>query len=399
MLEGYVHPDFSDVARALRKQLPGSRRRFEPGGAAVCIFHRGELVVDCWGGTRDAEGDPWEEDTVAVSFSTTKGVASTLLHVLADRGMVEYDAPVREYWPEFGESGKEDLTVRQVMAHEAGLYAIRPLIDHASDMLDWEHMAGALAAAAPRHEPGRSHGYHAFTYGWLVGEIIQRVTGRRFSDALEEELAKPLELDGLYVGVPQEQMHRRAQLIQPKRRKERSTDTIERAGQKLARGLRFARVRFDPEEAVSALMPRGVEDLDFGSEAFASASIPAANGHFTARSLAKLYAMLAGGGELGGVRLLSEETVAQAGEVQNRGVGRVVPYPMHWRLGYHRVNTIRGRAPNGFGHSGFGGSGGWADPDRQLAVALVLNSGTGTPFGDLRIIQISSAALRCADRR
>ncbi|MGI9592822.1 MAG: serine hydrolase domain-containing protein [Myxococcota bacterium] len=398
MLEGYVHPDFSDVARVLRRQLPGSRRRFEPGGAAVCIFHRGELVVDCWGGTRDAEGDPWEEDTIAISFSTTKGVASTLLHILVDRGLVDYEAPVREYWPEFGEGGKEELTVRQVLAHEAGLYAIRPLIDHASEMLDWERMTRALAVAEPRHRPGASHGYHAFTYGWLVGEIIQRVTGRRFSEVLEEEVAKPLELDGLYVGVPREQMHRRAQLIQ-RRRRRRSTDSIEQAGEQLARRIRFARLRFDPVEAVAALMPQGVEEIDFGSETFAAASIPAANGHFTARSLAKLYAVLAAGGELGGVRLLSEETVARAGEVQNRGVGRVVPYPMHWRLGYHRVNTIRGRAPRGFGHSGFGGSGAWADPERELAVALVLNSGTGTPFGDLRIIQISGAALRCADRR
>ena len=399
MLEGYVHPDFSDVARVLRKQLPGGRRGFEPGGAAVCIYHRGELVVDCWGGSRDREGDPWEEDTVAISFSTTKGVASTLLHVFADRGIVDYDAPVREYWPEFGEAGKEELTVRQVMAHEAGLYPIRPLIEHASDMLHWDRMTRALAAAAPCHEPGTAHGYHAFTYGWLVGEIVQRVTGRRFAEVLETELAKPLELDGLFVGVPQEQMHRRAQLIQPKRKRERPSDVVVRAGESLARGLRFARIRYDPVEAVSALLPHGVEEIDFGSEEFAAASIPAANGHFTARSLAKLYAMLAGGGAFGGVRLLSEETVARAGEVQNRGVGRVVPYPMHWRLGYHRVNTIRGRAPRGFGHSGFGGSGAWADPDRNLSVALVLNSGTGTPFGDLRIVQISGTALRCADRR
>jgi CubicO group peptidase (beta-lactamase class C family) len=399
MLEGYVHPDFSDVARLLRKQIPGSKRRHEPGGTAVCIYHRGKVVVDCWGGTRDREGDPWQEDTVAISFSTTKGVASTLLHIFADRGFIDYDAPVREYWPEFGEAGKEDLTVRQVMAHEAGLYAIRPLIDCASEMLDWDRMTQALAAAAPRHEPGTSHGYHAFTYGWLVGEIVQRVTGKRFTEVLEEELAKPLELDGLFVGVPKEQMHRRAQLILPPRKRERPTETIERAGHRLARGLRFARIRFDPVEAISALLPPRIEEFDLGSEAFAAASVPAANGHFTARSLAKLYAMLSGGGELDGVRLMSEETVSRAGEVQNRGVGRVVPYPMHWRLGYHRVNTIRGRAPRGFGHSGFGGSGAWADPDRDLAVGLVLNSGTGTPFGDLRIVQLSSTALRCADRR
>ena len=137
MLDGYVHPDFSEVARVLRKQIPGTRKRFAPGGAAVCIWHRGEVVVDCWGGTRDVEGDPWESDTMALSYSTTKGVTSTLLHIFADRGIVDYDAPVREYWPEFGQAGKENITVRQVMSHKAGLYHIRDIVDDAHDMLDW----------------------------------------------------------------------------------------------------------------------------------------------------------------------------------------------------------------------------------------------------------------------
>ena len=128
-------------------------------------------------------------------------------------------------------------------------------------------------------------------------------------------------------------------------------------------------------------------------------SIPAANGVFTARSLAKLYAVLAGGGALNGVRLLSEGTLRRATEVQTRAMDGVVPFPMHWRLGYHRANTIGVRVKNGFGHAGFGGSGGWADPDRNLSVAMVVNSGTGTPFGDLRMVRIGSAAARCAERR
>jgi CubicO group peptidase (beta-lactamase class C family) len=139
--------------------------------------------------------------------------------------------------------------------------------------------------------------------------------------------------------------------------------------------------------------------LDMNSAEFRAASVPAANGRFTARSLARLYACLAGGGEIDGVRLVSPETVSKMAEVQNRGAGRVIPLPMHWRLGYHRVFTTRGRVPRGFGHFGFGGSGAWADPDRDLAVALVVNSGVGTPFGDTRIARIGSAAVRCADRR
>ena len=154
-------------------------RVMAPGGAAVCVWHRGEVVVDCWGGTRDDAGRRWEEGTVSVSFSTTKGVTSTLLHVLADRGLVDYDAPVCEYWPEFGQAGKRDLSVRHALCHEAGLFDVRSMVDKAERMLDWDYMAGALAAATPCHEPGKSHGYHGFTYGWLVGELVRRVTGAR----------------------------------------------------------------------------------------------------------------------------------------------------------------------------------------------------------------------------
>ncbi len=400
MLEGYIHPDFSDVARVLRRQLPGARRRARPGGAAVCVYHRGEVVVDCWGGTRDEGGDPWREDTLSLSYSTTKGVASTLLHILADRGLVDYEAPVAEYWPEFAAGGKERVTVRQVMCHEAGLYRIRDMIDHSGRLLDWNHMAEALARTSPCHEPGTAHGYHGWTYGWLVGEIIQRVAGKSFSEMLDAEVARPLGLDGCYVGLPPEQMHRRAELIQGRRiARLQTADVVPAAGRALNRVLGFAGVPIDLTHTHAALVPPGIETVDFGSEAWAAATIPAANGMFTARSLARLYAMLAGGGELDGVRLLSSETVERATRVQNRGIGRVVPYPMHWRLGYHRVNTLGARVPRGFGHSGFGGSGAWADPDRRLAMAMVLNSGMGTPFGDLRIVQISTTAIRCADRR
>jgi CubicO group peptidase (beta-lactamase class C family) len=400
MLEGYIHPDFSDVARVLRRQLPGSRRGGRPGGAAICVYHRGEVVVDCWGGTRDAQGAPWREDTLSLSYSTTKGVTSTLLHVLADRGLVSYEAPVADYWPEFAAAGKERVSVRQVLCHEAGLYRIRDMIDHSGRLLDWKHMADALAQSAPCHEPGRAHGYHGWTYGWLVGELIERVTGRRFSELLESELARPLGLDGLFVGLPTDQMRRRAQLIQTRFRSSLQTrDAVPAGGRALSRVLGMAGVPIDLTHTHAALVPPGIEAIDFGSEAWCAASIPAANGIFTARSLARLYAMLAGGGEIDGVRLLSQETIDRATRVQNRGVGRVVPYPLQWRLGYHRVNTLGARVPRGFGHSGFGGSGAWADPERHLALGMVLNSGTGTPFGDLRIVRISTTAIRCADRR
>jgi len=401
MLQGFIHPDFADVARSLRRILPKNG----PGGAAICVYHKGEKVVDAWGGTRDDAGSPWREDTLSLSFSTTKGVASTLLHVYADRGLIDYDAPVATYWPEFADAGKARITVRQVLCHEAGLYAISDMVEEGSELLDWEQMVARLSAAKPRHAPGTAHGYHGLTYGWLAGEIVRRVSGGKpFSELIESELARPLGLEGLYCGVPADQMHRCAQLMAKmmegaaedrRARTRKAWDAAHRWRDRLRRlGLRY-----DPTDTLSALMPPGMDAFDFNSSELRGASIPAANGMFTARSLARLYACLAQGGELDGVRLLSHETIRTAAEEQNRGAGRVVPISMRWRLGYHRVFAVRARVPSGFGHFGFGGSGGWADPQRQLAVALTVNSGVGTPFGDTRIARVGGAAARSADRR
>jgi len=400
MLQGRLHPDFAGVAVSLARIMP----RKGPGGAAVCVYHRGEKVVDVWGGTRDAEGSPWQADTVAVCFSTTKGVASTLLHVLADRGLVDYDTPVAHYWPEFAQNGKESITVRHVMCHEAGLYAIADMVDHAREMLDWDTMVEKLAAATPRHAPGEDHGYHALTYGWLVGEIARRVTGGKpFPELLATELAAPLGLEGLYCGVPEHEQHRCAELMAagmgapPEQQRERMRKFRERA-KRIDRLLSALGVAYDPQESLDALVPPGMEDLEFNDAPARGASIPAANGMFTARSLARLYACLAGGGELDGVRLVSRETIARASEEQNRGIGRVVPISMRWRLGYHRVFAFGARVPGGFGHFGFGGSGAWADPSRELSVAMVCNRGTGTPVGDVRLMRLSKVAIESADR-
>jgi len=390
MVQGYVHPRFWRVARALETQLKQSRH----GGAAVCVYHHGEKVVDIWGGKRDRQGQPWLEDTMSVSFSTTKGVISTLLHILADRGLVDYDQPVARYWPEFAQAGKERITVRQLLCHEAGLYPLRSRIDHVDRMLDWTYMTDMLAASAPVHEPGTANGYHALTYGYLVGEIIRRVTGHGLQRVLEEEIATPLGLDGLYIGVPESEIPRVAQLLAAKQM-QRSPDTLKRLVRPLQRILSAFRAPIDLRRMADALVPNGIEQFDFSAPHVVTQPIPAANGVFTARSLAKLYAALADGGSLGKTRLLSAATVQRATEIQNRRIDLVVPIPMYWRLGYHRAATIRGTIHGGFGHFGFGGSGAWADPKRRLAVALTLNSGVGTPFGDLRILRIGAAAMAC----
>jgi CubicO group peptidase (beta-lactamase class C family) len=402
MLDGTLHPDFIPVANELRAQL-----RRHAGGGAVCVYHQGRPVVDLWGGVRDADGRRWSHDTMAPSFSTTKGVASTLLHVLRDRGLLDYDDRVAEHWPGFGANGKQDITIRQVLAHQSGLYHIRQMIDRADRMLDWEHMIRAIERARPAHPPGERTGYHGLTFGFLVGEIAQRVTGRHFSELVEDEIARFLGTDGLYVGAPSEVLPRAAQLLWPRfgflgraaAPSESAGDAARAAADGLRTLLRPLGVDLDLASVLDALAPRGISTFDFGAHESLQAAIPAACGLFTARALARMYALLAEGGALDGRRLLSGETVELAIEPQRATPRRaVIPFDMRWRLGYHGVATSRGVPRRAFGHFGFGGSGAWADPNRGLAVALIVNSGMGTPFGDLRIVRISGAALACANR-
>ncbi|MEE2891764.1 MAG: serine hydrolase domain-containing protein [Pseudomonadota bacterium] len=391
MLDGYVHPDFAGTAGRLLGQLP----RRAPGGAALCVYFEGRCVVDVWGGTRDREGNPWLRETTAPSFSTTKGVVSTLIHRLVDEGCARYDEPIAQHWPAFAAQGKESITIRQALCHEAGLYRMSEMVQHPSEMLDWQHMLDRVAAARPAHVPGRAHGYHAITYGWLAGGIAEAIGGTDLDTLLETRLREPLGLEGLYIGLPDAALHGRARLIHNDGVSDAVALPTGEFRLALERVLRLVGV--DLAELRAGLMPF-TEPFDWNAEATVQARIPAANGQFTARSLARLYAMLAEGGSLDGVRVLSSERVRAMGEVQNRSRDRVLSLPMHWRLGYHRVFSFGAHAPEAFGHFGYGGSGAFCDPTRRLSVALTLNSGVGTPVGDLRIIRIANDAIRAVDR-
>jgi CubicO group peptidase (beta-lactamase class C family) len=403
VIHGDVTPGFEPVARQLEAQL-GQRR----GGAALCVYHRGRCVVDIWGGIKDEDGASWQRDTMAVSYSTTKGVVSTALHILADRGELDYDAPVARYWPAFAQAGKGSITVRDVLAHRAGLFNIRAMIDDARRMIDWEHMVDALAAATPEPPPAGATAYQALTYGYVVGEIIRRISGKPVPRFLADEIAVPLGLDGLYIGAPASELHRAARLIgsharrAPSARNDAAFDAQRRRRQRLfsaaERALRLFGHPVDFERAAAALAPRGISTFDFSSDEVLQACIPAANGLFTARSLARLYATLAAGGTLDGVRLLSPATVARATEIQSQGFDQITVFRMRWRLGYHRVGSFRGVPPRAFGHFGWGGSGAWGDPDSQVSLGFVVNTGSGTPIGDLRILRLNTIALACARR-
>jgi len=405
-MEGFVHPDFAPVTEKVQTLM--SKRSAE-GGMAVAVYHHGELVVDAWTGSRDAAGTPWDRDTMSMCFSTTKGVVATIVHRLVDQGLLDYDVPVSTYWPEFTGGGKDTITLRHLLTHQAALHDIRALAESTETLLDWDAMTKLLADADPAWEVGTRSGYHALTYGWLVGEVIRRVTGLTVNEAMQREIVAPLGLDGqMYIGAPPEVRSRIANLLVDPKASARLLKLLSN----LSRFHRYAPL-------YSALV---VDDiLDVGqTDLIHDAEIPAANGVFTARSLARMYAALATPDAFDGPPLLSLATLREATREQpllgsgvigtGTGVGATagrsqvgrdaaVMINMHWRLGYHLAGTTAGVLPKAFGHFGFGGSGAWGDPASGLAVAMILNQVGGTPFGDTKMLRIGGAAVRAAKRR
>lgn len=392
-MDGFVHPDFGSVTEKMSELMS---RRSARGGMAVAVYHRGELVVDAWTGTRNTAGDPWTADTMSMSFSTTKGVVATIVHRLADRGLVDYDAPVADYWPEFGAGQKQAITLRHLLTHQAALHDVRTLADSTDTLLDWDRMVRLLAEAEPAWEVGKRSGYHALTYGWLVGEVIRRVTGLTVNDALQHEIVQPLGIDGMFIGAPPTVRGDVAeQLIEPK-----ALSRLRSLTEFLSRFERY-------EPMINALIVDDLLDVA-ATQRIHEGEIPAANGVFTARSLARMYAALATPDDFDPPPLVSAQTLREATRVQTTGDGRsgdtvgrdvTIGFNMRWRLGYHLVGTTRGVLPRAFGHFGFGGSGAWGDPDSGLAVAMVLNQVGGTPMGDTKILRLGGAAVRAAAKR
>jgi CubicO group peptidase (beta-lactamase class C family) len=405
MLLGTHERGFEPLAKALRNIL------LEPpfGGAAVCLYQHGRCVFNMWGGPRNAEGDPWQERTAGVSYSTCKGVTATALHILKDRGLLKYDDPVVRYWPEFAHNGKRSITVRHVLTHGAGLFDARNIFGHADVLLDWEAAVHALERAPASHAPGRYHGYHALTFGHLVGELVRRVSGKTIARFVHDEIAVPLGLRDFYLGEAPDQAFARAarNIHSAPGRASDETSKQARARQQakaarmrlIALGFNMFGVPMSPDRLHRALTPRGIDAWDFSSPQILRASIPAANGLFSASDLTRFYALLANGGSLEGVRLLSESTVREATQVQVRGPDGVLAFPMRWSLGYHAVFSMRGVVRGAFGHSGYNGSGAWASPEQRAALSYVVNAGSGTPVGDWRLLKLTTTAQACLRKR
>jgi len=354
-VHGAADPHFACAVRSFASMFPG--RRF--GGGALAVYLDGEPVVDVWTGWADRRGRvPWSADTATMVFSATKGMASTVIHRLVDRGLIDYDAPVAEYWPAFGANGKANITVRQVMRHEAGLSALRGA--GKEDLLNHEVMEQRLAAARPGYSFGRS-AYHALTYGWLLSGLARAVTGKGMRELIRQELAEPLDTDGLHLGRPPvEAPTQPAQIIMPQSGLQNP----------VFNGVAPWIAALPLSAGFGSMYFPGVKAVAQGDIPLMDAEIPAANGVATARGLARMYGAIANGGRIDGTQFLSSDVAAGlSGPRSLRPDGNLV-IPLAFHLGYHRLpfDVIPG-----FGHVGLGGSLGWADPASGLAVGFVHN--------------------------
>ncbi|WP_137722771.1 serine hydrolase domain-containing protein [Prescottella subtropica] len=368
---------------ALATQFFHLFRRPRDGGGGLAVYLYGTPVLDVWAGWASPTRK-WDSGTVAMSFSTGKGVASTVLHRLAQRGLIDYDAPVAAYWPEFGEAGKETITVRELLSHRAGLHRIRGLVHGPHALLDHDGVAAALAAAVPDPRRTRMSGYHAVTYGTLVAELTERVSGMSFTDLVRTEIAEPLGIPAFWFQVPDSEKYRIAKVF----------PHINPFG--MPWGLTSTALSLVPhvKNIADAGMPEGFDTL-VRDPSIHDYVMPGWNGVFSARALARMYAAFANGGVVDGIRFLDPATVAQASEVQTHSRDYVLGIHMNWRLGYHAA-LVAARTQNSgaFGHYGVGGSGAFADPDTGLSVAFVTNrlGNALTPFADLRLATLGAKA-------
>ena len=332
-------------------------------GAGLCVYLDGRLAIDLWGGFMDPEKTkPWRRDTLANVYSTTKGITAICAHQLVERGELDLDAPVARYWPEFAQNGKAELPVRMLLSHRAGLPAIaKPL--QPTDIFDWNTMTTALAEQKPWWTPGTKHGYHAITYGWLVGELVRRVSGMSIGRYVREHVAAPLGAE-FWIGLPEELDARTAQLTQgPIHTGEGAPNMLEII-QKDPEGM-LAKTFANP--MLLAISPNSRE--------WRAAELAAANGHTTAHALARIYAALAQGGELEGTRLLGRDAIERARVQQSYGKDEVLPFVSRFGLGFMMPPENEPLGPNSevFGHGGAGGSLGLADPENKIGLGYVMN--------------------------
>jgi CubicO group peptidase (beta-lactamase class C family) len=374
-VRGNIAPGFEAVIEVFANNFI----QYGEVGAACSLYHRGRCVVDIWGGIADpATGRPWAQDTVVLVFSAAKGPTATCINRLVEAGRLDIDLPVAHYWPEFGCNGKEAITTRMVLSHQAGLAAIDGDLT-LEQVLASEPVVQAIAAQAPNWEPGTKHGYHARSFGWILGEILRRITGESLGQYLAREIAEPLGLS-YWIGLPAQELSRCATLIPP----EGGSDAVAAL---LGADSLTAQVMSGP----SGLF--GYNEMWNRPDVLA-AEMPSSNGVGDARSLARFYAAVID--QVDGVCLLDAAQLHRACVQQARGPDAVIFHETCFGLGYALQPSLApGAGPNSFGHPGAGGALAFADPDAQLGFAYVMNAMQLSMEGDPRSMALVKAAYEC----
>jgi CubicO group peptidase (beta-lactamase class C family) len=365
-IEGFVAPGWQRVREAFAANFAAGRE----AGASYAVVRDGTLVVDLWGGFRDrARTRPWTRDTLVNVYSTTKGLAALCVALLVDRGELSYEQTVASVWPEFATAGKGTLTIAQLLSHQGGLSGLREPIA-LTDYADPAKIARLLAGQAPFFAPGQS-GYHAITYGFLAGELVRRTTGKTLGAFFAEEIARPLGADA-WIGLPEAEDARAAEMIAPPE------------GPSLPPPQHPA--------ARAALGNPPLEPEVPNQRWWRAAEIPAANGHASGAALARIYGMLARGGEQDGRRYLARETLAEATRERVHTTDLVLQVAMPWAAGWMRNDLgIYGPNPSTFAHAGWGGSFGAADPDARLGLGYAMNQMYANLMGDPRSLALIEA--------
>ena len=370
-IHGTAAPGLEPVREAFAANF-GRGDDYQELGAALCVYRRGERIVDLWGGFADAaQTRPWTADTLINVWSTTKFAAAASVAWCVDRGLIHYDQALADLWPAFAAAGKAQMTIAQVMSHQAGLPGfVEPTT--LDDLYDQDRVAPRLAAQAPVFAPGKANSYHAATYGVLAQEIVRRASGRTLGRLFAEEIAGPLSAD-FHIGLPETETPRVAELLPPRN----PPDT---AAMELPPPARMALA--NPEQ----------DPTRPNQAAWRSAELPALNGQASARGVARFAAAMALGGALEGVRVLSPGVIEQMTIIAADRTDLMLGFNPQWGMGVaHNLIGVYGANPRTFGHSGWGGSFGCADPDGGIAIGYVCNQMGSELVGDPRGAGLAAA--------
>ena len=353
---------------------------FEGGeevGASFSATLEGETVVDPWAGHADAaRTKDWQSNTLINVWSTTKGITALAVAMLVDRGQMRYRDNVAQYWPDFAQAGKSDITIGQLMSHQAGVCGLREPTT-VEDYYDWDKMVRRLAATKPFWTPPVGSGYHAVTFGWLAGELVRRVDGRSLGTFVQEEICQPLGAD-LFIGLPESEEPRVAEMCATK-----GAAGVAGLGQ--------------TDETISGAIANPKSDAMWANDrAWRGAEIPSVNAQTNAKALARIYAALANGGTVDGVRLLGKDAIKRATAEQCKGADKVLGIDMRWGCGW-MLNLYGMYGPNdaSFGHAGWGGSVGFADPTANVSVGYAMNNMAANLLADRRSINLIRKVYDC----